>query len=718
MKHTSVVLLVVGFLMSEMMTVPDLRVIEAELARREHLEFMRFMWQRRSPFIVGKHTEITCNAFDEAIEKYKKGISSFLSIKLPFRHGKSDMGPRYFPANFIGKFPDEEVIVTGYAYSLIRTFSRFCRQMIQDPLYQHVYPGIKLSKDQKALDEWGVESHHGVIHWMGIGGAATGKGGSLILIDDFCKNREAAESDVIRDSIWESIIHDIFTRRAPVSITIILATPWHIDDVFGRIEKRQKEDPEFPKFEEIKLPAFDEKYPKMVLFPERFSLQWYTSQRAILGPYGFAGLMQCEPIARGGNLFEVEKIKYYEDDDILEGVAFARGWDLASSEKERVSDDPDFTAGPKVGVRYIQIEGGVVPQVFIDDLIDGRWKSPQRNKVIKNVAIGDGAETQIGVESYGAYKDAYEEIRKALWGIRTVKKLHLPGDKVAKASVLEPIMAAGNFYVRKASWTERYVKQFREFPNSSHDDYVDGTVVGYETHSPTEKRVWPQFQGRHIITMDLDWDRTKKDPGGTLHYIGLWQKEDLSVWCVLALWEAYKGFLFIYDACVCDEHIPGVVIPKVISRGRLKNYKCENIVCNSLIWEQKGYAKNTALQYKQFLEKQGVRTGRIIEALNYDEYASIAEIGQLFDVNMAFVNTAAKELVLQMMSWTMIDMGKRTGYKPDNIDDGYCRALCLIVSELRRKRLWADIVQPKLYDYARDSDVIAAYDKAKRSIGP
>jgi predicted phage terminase large subunit-like protein len=428
--------------------------------------------------------------------------------------------------------------------------------------------------------------------------------------------------------------------------------------------------------------------------------------------------MQCEPIPRGGNIFQVDKIKTF-DGELPGDLQYCRGWDPASTEAERVADDPCFTAGVKIGVRWLPLsDGRRFPEIYVDDLIDGQWAAPKRNETIVSATIGDGAETQISVEAFGSNKDAYEEVKNALWGIRTVHGSRLPGDKVVKASVLEAPIAAGNFYIRRAEWNERYKKQFKEFPNSKHKDYVDATVVALDGLNPYEKRVWPQFQGRHMIAMDLDWERTKKDPGGTLHYVGLWQKEDLSVWCVLALWEAYKGFLFIYDAFVCDEHIPGVVIPKVISRGRLKNYKCENIVCNSLIWEQKGYAKNTALQYKQFLEKQGVRTGRIIEALNYDEYASIAEIGQLFDVNMAFVNTAAKELVLQMMSWTMTDTGKRTGYKPDSIDDGYCRSLCLIVSELRRKRLWADIVQPKLYDYARDSDVIAAYDRAKRSISP
>jgi predicted phage terminase large subunit-like protein len=697
--------------MSEMLRVPDKRIIGAELARREHIEFMDFMWQRPDQFIIGSHTEAICEIIDEAIEKYRNGVSSYLAIKCCHRHGKSDIASRYLPANFIGKFPHKEVIVAGYGYSLTRTFSKFCRGVVEDPRFQYVYPGVTVDKKSRALDSWSV-GKFGATSWIGVGGSITGKTGDLIILDDFFKNRKEAESEVIRDAVWESVADDIFTRRSPVSIIIILATPWHIDDVFGRIETKSKEIPFFPKFKEIKFPAFKDTYSKGVLFPERFPIEWYQSEKAFLGPYSSAGLMQCEPIARGGNIFQADKIKVF-DGDFPEDLRYCRGWDPASTEAERVADDPCFTAGVKIGVRWLPLsDGRRFPEIYVDDLIDGQWAAPKRNETIVSATIGDGAETQISVEAFGSNKDAYEEVKNALWGIRTVHESRLPGDKVVKASVLEAPIAAGNFYIRRAPWNERYIKQFKEFPNSKHKDYVDATVVALDGLNPYEKRVWPQFQGRHMIDLNLNWERTRSDPHGTLHYIGLWQKEDLSIWCVLALWEAYKGYLFVYDAFMCDECTPYAVIPKLIDRGKLKNYKCEAIVSNTLMWEQKGYVKNISLQYQRELEKRKIKNAKIVEALNYDEYASIVEVGQLFDMNMVFVDSGSKELVLQMMSWVTIDRGKQTGYRPDDKDDGYCRALCIITSELRRKRRWQDIMKPKFLDYNRDTEVMRAHDRA------
>ena len=113
---------------------------EAELAKRYLLDYIKFMWQRPDPFIVGNHTEEICHTYDTAIKDYDNGKSTFIALKAPFRHGKSDISCRYSPSHFIGRYPDQEVIITAYAYPLVRTFSRFCRDRVMlDPKYQIVF---------------------------------------------------------------------------------------------------------------------------------------------------------------------------------------------------------------------------------------------------------------------------------------------------------------------------------------------------------------------------------------------------------------------------------------------------------------------------------------------------------------------------------------------------------------------------------------------------
>jgi predicted phage terminase large subunit-like protein len=86
----------------------------------------------------------------------------------------------------------------------------------------------------------------------------------------------------------------------------------------------------------------------------------------------------------------------------------------------------------------------------------------------------------MGMEAFGAYKDAYTEMEKILFGIRTVEKKQLEGDKVIKASPMIPAFEAGNVYFRKAPWNEPVKKQLGDFPSGVHDDDVDALAVLFE----------------------------------------------------------------------------------------------------------------------------------------------------------------------------------------------------------------------------------------------
>jgi predicted phage terminase large subunit-like protein len=183
-----------------------------------------------------------------------------------------------------------------------------------------------------------------------------------------------------------------------------------------------------------------------------------------------------------GNLIKVDNIKFVELAEWqakTKGFFWTRGWDIASSEEQRMKDDPDFTAGVKCSVR--KLDG--VPLLFIDDIHFGKWEAGQRNAIILEVAMLDGDTVPIGIEAFGGYKDAFTQIRDALQGRRTVTKVNLPGDKVAKATRLEAIFGYGNVYCKKADWNSEFISQFADFPaGRCHDDLVDATVVAYSMH--------------------------------------------------------------------------------------------------------------------------------------------------------------------------------------------------------------------------------------------
>ena len=472
-------------------------------ARTRHIEFIDYTWQKKDKFIRGLHTGVACKTIDEAFEKYRNGISSFLKILIAFRHGKSDISSRYLPAHFLGEFPDDEVIVVSHSASKAYEFSRFGRKLLNTPEYNKLYPDVKLAFDRQSVDEWEINNYNGKAQYFGIGGGAAGKGGNLLILDDYFANRQQAESKTYRERTWTAFTNDLLTRMAPVAIVLLVVTPWHVDDINGRIEREMKENPNFPDFMTVRFPAFSKKYKTGTLFPERFSKSWYSEQMAALGKYAAQSLMQCDPKLKTGNMLRIDKVKYY--DELPDGLRLSRGWDLASSKKERMSDNPDFTVGVRGGVNFIPstIPGLSIPILYIDDIVKGRWEVTERNKIIINAAIGDGEITQ-GIEAFGAYKDAFIQLQTILMGIRSVKKVQLPGDKISKASILVPIFEAGNVYINNKidkDIVNDFLDVVFDFPGGLHDDDVDAITVLFEIC---------QNSGISLYTSNMYNDQEKK----------------------------------------------------------------------------------------------------------------------------------------------------------------------------------------------------------------
>ncbi len=468
----------------QILKIPSVQEINEEMARRHHLEFMQLVWQRPgSPLIVGRHTRAIAERIDQAIAAFRAGQSSFLIVEVPFRHGKSDLVSRYLPPKFLGEFPEAEVLLATYGAELASDLSRFARRIMDSPEYAQVFRGIRVSHDSSAADRWGIEGHTGGMAAVGLGGAMTGRGYQVGIVDDFLKNRADAESKPTRDKTWDSFTNDFLTRRAPVSITIVDATPWHVDDLIGRLLKHMAEDPAFPQFELIRFPAFDEATGE-VLFPERFPREWYEQQRASLGQYGTAALLQCQPVLRAGNFLKTDKVKIIEPDQVPAGLRFVRYWDPASTVKDVMKPDPDWTVGWKGAVRTIKNDEGLsVQQLIVADVRRGRWEAPERERIQVQTAQIDGPGVRIGTEAVAGYKDSYTRLKAILSGIRAVEAIYPATDKLVRADPLAPIFEAGNVLLVRGDWNQAYLDELAEFPSGGHDDQIDGTSGGYEMAS-------------------------------------------------------------------------------------------------------------------------------------------------------------------------------------------------------------------------------------------
>lgn len=472
-----------------------------------HLDFMRYMWRKKGDSLkVGLHTKAICDRIDRAVNDFDDGISTYLIIAVPFRHGKSDIISRYEPAHFIGTHPDCDVMIATYSSSLAEGFSRFARNLVKTSDFYDVFKK-ELSDEKAAVNEWGLKWHNGTVTASGMSSGITGKGYHLGILDDYCANREQAESDVMREKAWNSFTNDFFTRQAPVSITIILATPWHVDDIIGRIRRKNDEDgedydPDFEKFEVITFPAMngsasvtncngeeetvDYDYlftPKELSTGEkidgRFTPRWYQRQAAALGEYGTASLLQCSPQIRGGNLINTGKITVHNSESEFPNTKYFRVWDMAHSERQRVKSDPDWTSGTLLAFRNISRDNVPLWELWIKDVARIKADAPERDNFIRAVAEKDGRGVTVAVEQSIDSKDAYKALCAIMNGRILVRKVVTDGDKVARMSYVEPIFEAGNVHILRGAWNLDWLNEVKEFPSGKHDDQVDNMSAGY-----------------------------------------------------------------------------------------------------------------------------------------------------------------------------------------------------------------------------------------------
>ena len=457
-------------------------VVEEKIRRLAYRDFLHFfdLTSPAKPYEFGRHTIAICNAMDRVTKRLEQGKCSYLAICVPPRHGKSDIASRRWPIWHLGRNPDHEIILAAYNDELATDLSYDARMCFDSPDYRWIFQH-HLSYDRQSVHRWRIDKHKGTFFAAGIGGTIVGRGAHILAIDDYMKNREEAESAVSRDKVWDAFTTDLMTRRAPVHAIVITANRWHVDDLIGRIKNRNNPhhrdyDADFPVFEMLTFPAYDEKRKEKGkqpwLFTKRFAKSWYKSLRAACGSYGWSSIGLQEPKPRSGNMLKAGNIKILDDEEfdaLSEGARWCRGYDIASTKKEKAKDDPDWSVGTLAGYK----EG----RIFVSHVVAGQWNALVRDQIIEDNVERDGSHVPIRIECVAGYLDTYVRVKNTLRGRAAVYKYVPHRDKVSRATFLESYFEAGEVYVRKADWNQAWIDEMLEFPSGKKDDRVDSLVT-------------------------------------------------------------------------------------------------------------------------------------------------------------------------------------------------------------------------------------------------
>jgi len=425
----------------------------------------------------GKHTNKLIDEMQATTEAIEAGECRYIVICIPPRHGKSDVASRRYGAWHLIRNPDHEIILASYNYSLASEMSYDLRRCVKEIGSEY---RMTIETDRNTVGAWRIAGRKGSVFAAGLGGTITGRGGHIIIIDDYCKNREQAESLVMRDKVWESFQSDLMTRRAPIHAVVIVANRWHEDDLVGRClnasnPSHETYDPDFPVFEQIIFPAQDEKTGKY-LFPERFSEKYYRTTKSFMGSHAWNAQGLQKPVPRGGNMLMADNVQFIPSSSLPSNLRWRRGWDVASTSKEVVKNDPDRTAGTLAA--YDKKSN----RLYIKDVKFGNWSTLKRDKRIGKTAEEDGRGVQIFIEAVGGYVDTYNRFKASLRGKSIVHKVSPVTDKVSRASHLDPLFEDGRVYIvtengQKPAWFDTWSSEFLAFPSGAHDDMVDSLVV-------------------------------------------------------------------------------------------------------------------------------------------------------------------------------------------------------------------------------------------------
>lgn len=417
-----------------------------------------------------------------------RGNGRFI-VSAPPRHGKSQLSSIYTPAWALERYPQYKTILTGYGAELTTGFSRQVRDIFTD-IDNHSLLNTRIRKDASRTEAFLTEQGGGV-YAVGLGGAITGRGANILLIDDYIKEIKEALSQAYRDYIWNWFVTTAFTRLEPGGTCIIVATRWHSDDLIGRILE------EFPgQWEYIEIPAIATAGDILgrpvgaPLFPERYPLERLEELRSTLGTIFFEALFQQRPVDESKKITDSQWLKTIEEADIpdreWEDMRWARVWDLAATE-----GGGDYTAGAKIG--YSRKYNRTV----IANIKRGQWSPQEIEKKVRDTALDDGTEVKVYIEqepgSSGLHLVSH-------YANNVLPEFFVEGVPAVNQKLIraQPLLAAaegGNVYLLKGPWNEAFTKEFDSFPGGENDDQVDTAAAGYQKLSG--KRVFSAAWGKN-----------------------------------------------------------------------------------------------------------------------------------------------------------------------------------------------------------------------------
>lgn len=457
---------------------------ERERCRNSFSSFCETTVFKRLPKRVpARHHEVVCQYVQALADDPDGGI---LIILMPPGGAKTMLAGRALPAWALGRAPNTEIVMVTNAMPLAEKNGRAIREIVSSIGYQHIFDAT-LSAASSSASSF-LTTNGGDFFGVGAAGAALGRRGNWVIIDDPVSGFEEAQSSSQMAKLHDAFEANILTRLVPGAKVVLIQQRLARNDLAGYLIDRAGRVEGGRKTTVLRLPMLCDDPANDPLGRAEGEPLWpqYWTQGMIIDaqadPYKWKTLYQQQPPAEDGKWAHAQDVlmspmpRYTEVMESGEWRTYV-GCDVAYSVNRG-----DYTVFAVIA--FHKRTGAMHLVDLYRKQVDNATSGPALLELLRL-----WKPTWVGIDNDLGSKGFVSHLRTLASGsgvgIGMLEVVPMRGkDKEARNSALKAKIKSGQLHVdRSQPWAMAVLKEIELFPNwmgDGVDDIIDalGLVAG------------------------------------------------------------------------------------------------------------------------------------------------------------------------------------------------------------------------------------------------